>query len=112
VKKTYEVSDGEATLTLEIDTAVLSAELATMINNFWHGSKQVLERSGGDIYQAVARRAARPLFIFLSQGFTSEGAMDSLCDSEGWPPISQLGIKMVDSYLPTFNATDVKIDVR
>lgn len=111
MKKRYKLEAGmDTSITLDIDTATLTAELAAEINKFWAGAREVLAESDGDVHQAVARRAAGPLLGFLWDGFHPEAAVSELAQSEGWPPDEVLaGIRIVDHELPELGPLDFEV---
>lgn len=51
----------------------MTADFAKEINDFWSGSEDVLDASDGCVFQAVARRAAGPLLMFLREGRPDDG---------------------------------------
>lgn len=111
MKKRYKLESGmDTSITLEVDTGVLSEELAAEINAFWTGADRVLDESNGDVFQAVARRAAGPLIGFLCDGYHSDGAVAQLSDCEGWPPEeTHGGIAIVDHELPDLGPLDFTV---
>lgn len=111
MKKRYKLEAGmDTSITLDIDTEVITEALAREINGFWTSAEDVLEESGGDVFQAAARRAAGGLIGFLFDGFTTDGAVSELSESEGWPPDEVLtGIRIVDHDLPEFGSLDFTV---
>jgi len=103
MKRRFELSSGiDLTITLDIDTDVMTPELAKEINSFWAGADDVLDASEGDVIQAVARRAAGPLLATLLDDWIPQYALDELGKSEGWP--EKHGITIVDHDLPNMDS--------
>jgi len=97
--KKYRITSGmDLELTLGIDTDVLSEELAHEINDFWAGADEILEASDNDVYQAVVRRAANPIWNELLNDWDGVWALEQLGKSEGWP--ERHGITILDYELP------------
>lgn len=108
MKKRYKLETGlDTSITLEIDTAKISEDLAREINAFWVEADFILALSHGDVYQAVARRAAGPLLGYLLDGCHSVGAVASLLADEGWLGIE--GIMIVDHDIPCLGADDFAV---
>lgn len=102
MKKRYKLETGlDTSITLEIDTAKISEDLAREINAFWVEADFILTLSRGDVYQAVARRAAGPLLSYLLDGWHSDGAVASLLADEG--------IMIVDHDIPCLGADDFAV---
>lgn len=100
MKKRFQlIADNDTSITLEIDTDKMTAELAKEVNNFWSGARYVLEASDGCVFQAVARRAASALLVMLIEGSSWEGAIYELSEREGWPG-GDMGIAIIDHETP------------
>lgn len=105
MKKRYKLESGMDTgITLEIDTTKMTAEIAGLVNEFWSGAESVLDASEGDVFQAVARRAAGPLLGYLLDGYHARGAVEVLAEQEGWPSREHLGITIIDHDFPDLEA--------
>jgi hypothetical protein len=96
----FKLDSGDTYITLSIDEKALTKEMATECNNFWSGSQDVLRASSGDVYEAVARRAAGRLIQNLLEGFNERGAVQELLDSEGWPNTGSMCIRVLDYAIP------------
>jgi hypothetical protein len=107
---------------LEVDTAILTPELATEINSFWGSDKLRLAEQGGDIVQTVVRLfGARAIFSMQADGGAdfSEGAEGSSefwtkrvleLQVEGWPDFERLGIRIVQAYVTAADYFDVALE--
>ena len=108
MKKRYKLESGfDTTITLEIDTDKIPEDLARRTNAFWMYADHVLSLSDGDVFQAVARRAAGPLLGYLLDGFTEDGAVAQLLGEEGWPGGG--GITIIDHEFPGLSADDFEV---
>ena len=106
MKKRYLLTSGmDTSITLEIDTTKMTAEYAADVNGFWSGAEDVLDASDGDIFQAVARRAAGRLLGYLLDGYNEPGAVETLSEQEGWPDKDHIGITIIDHEIPDLDAT-------
>ena len=94
----------EFSIKLRIDTNLLTKEIASNINDFWGNSERMLKICHGDLYQAVARRAAFDLFYSLIEGYSSDHALQLLSQQEGWPS-ENLGIEILSYDILEFDAT-------
>jgi hypothetical protein len=104
MKRKFKIESGlDTSVTLEIDTDKMTESLAKEVNNFWSYAGDVLTASNGCIFQAVARRAAGPLFGFLMNGRSAIGAVTQLSEQEGWPA-ENIGITIVDYEIPSFDS--------
>lgn len=105
MKKRYKLESGmDTSITLEIDTAVMTEELSTEVNEFWSGAEDVLDASGGDVFQAVARRAAGRLLGYLLDGYNEIAAVSELSEQEGWPGLDMIGITIIDHEIPDLSS--------
>lgn len=110
MKKQYRLDSGmDTSITLEVDTDQLDEATAAEINGFWNGDDDVMERSGGDVYQAVARRAAGPLLTLLICGYSENGAVEELNSREGWPGAKVRWLRIIDSEIPDLDATEFSV---
>lgn len=110
MKKKFKLESGmDISITLEIDTDKMTADLAKEINDFWNGSEDVLDASDGCIFQAVARRAAGPLLSFLMDGYHETGAVMQLSEQEGWPG-ENIGITIIDHEIPCFDSDSFDVE--
>jgi len=110
MKRRFQLSSGfDLTITLDIDTDVMTPDIAQEVSTFWISKDEVSEASDGDVFEAVARYAAGSLLMSLLSGWNSpEIALKELSESEGWP--EQHGITIVDYDLPTFDASALDVD--
>lgn len=112
MKKCYKLETGlDTSITLEFDTAKVSEDLAREINGFWVEAGYILDASGGDVYQAVARRAAGPLLGYLLDGSNIYGAVAALSADEGWPSDLVVWMKILDYEIPALGADDFDVTV-
>lgn len=110
MKRRYKLESGmDTSITLEIDTDKISEEAASEINSFWMGADDVLDDSGGDVHQAVARRAAGPLLSYLLDGYHERGAVETLSGDEGWPDAANGGITIISHEIPSLGASDFEV---
>lgn len=98
----------DISITLSVDTDVMTSEMAAEINAFWSGADEVLEAADGDVIEAVARRAAPRLIHSLVEGWTQKHAVELLSDEEGWP--SNHGITIIDFDLPDWSAENLEVE--
>ncbi|WP_153110105.1 DUF2528 family protein [Propionivibrio limicola] len=111
MKRRFRLEAGLDTgITLDIDTDKITQDVAEQINGFWMGAKHVLNASDGDVIQAVARRAAGCLLMYLMNGYHGVGSVRELSEQEGWPPYDEIGITVVDFDIPSMEADE--FDVR
>lgn len=122
-KRTFRFDAGmDMSVTIEVDLDVLTVDMATAIDEFWAEADEVLAEingfgaaaddvlgaSDGDVIVAATRRAATRLLSTLIDGYTGEWAVTQLCESEGWPPKEQLGMRVVDFELPDLRSAALK----
>ena len=99
----------DVSITLDIDTSVMTEEMAAEVNAFWHGKEEVLRAAGGDVIQAVARRAAIPLLHTLLSGCNKRFVVvQTFADREGWP--QPTGISVVDYEIPELDACSLELE--
>ena len=90
MKRTYLITYGlDSNIALSIDT---DKETAERINEFWSDAEYL----DGDVFEAVARRAASQLLRFIFNGLTRKQAVDALHDLDGWPSPVELRIEVID----------------
>lgn len=110
MKKRYRLESGmDTSITVEIDTDKIPESMAAEINSFWIQADDVLEASDGDVFQAVARRAAGPLLLYLLDGYHEAGAAEMLLCNEGWPGVEVGGIAVIDHEIPVLSAVDFDV---
>lgn len=110
MKKRYKIEAGlDITITLEIDTDVMTAELAEEINEFWNGAKEILAASDGDVFQAVARRATYALVQGLMRGYSDDIVVPMLGNEEGWPGADAMGMEILDYDIPDLRASELNV---
>lgn len=98
----------DTTIVLDVDTSLMTEEMAQEVNNFWACAKEVLASADGDVIQAAARRAAPQLIMELINGWTPEHAAHLLGEQEGWP--KEHGIKIVAADIPEFDAEHLVLE--
>ncbi|MGE3348162.1 MAG: DUF2528 family protein [Ramlibacter sp.] len=111
-------------VTLEVDPAVLTLEMAAEINNF-HGpimAELRLADQNGDLLATVARMfGACALFCMAADGGAQieEGEAEAAAlyvnntlvqEHEGWPTYEELGIRIVSAYVAAPNYHDVTLE--
>lgn len=104
-------------LVLELDTAILTEEMAHEINDFRSESESRLDTCEGDIFRVVGRMFALGAFGYMAEiggAFITDRDLGrefvrSILDrfSEGWPDIETLGISIVEAYVPSFDFNDL-----
>ena len=110
MNRRYRLTSGlDTVITIEIDDEKIPIEMAREINGFWSSADEVLDASGGDVFQAVARRAAGQLLGFLIDGYNEAGAVSELLDSEGWPGSENGGITIVSHEIPQLGPLDFDV---
>ena len=110
MNKRYKLESGmDTSITLEIDTDKIHEDVAREINAFWMGADEVLDESDGDVFQAVARRAAGPLLGYLLDGYHQRGAVEKLAGDEGWPDAANGGITIIDHEIPSLASSDFEV---
>lgn len=121
--KRYQVSfDDDASVTLEVNTEVLTVDLAHIINSFWSGAEERIVEQGMDVVLAVVR-----LFgVCAIQSMTHEEAGDFDVHNvnassywtdrviemqvEGWPDAEGLGIRIIEANLrPSYDYFDAEL---
>jgi hypothetical protein len=122
--KKYRVTDeAENYVELQVDTDVLTPELATEINKFWGNAESRLDEENGDVVAVVARLfGALALQYFQHKGGFSLGHVlteparlhwtNRVIDfsMEGWPSTSfELGIKIVDALVVPVDFDTVRL---
>jgi len=110
MKKRYKLESGmDTSITLEIDTDKITEASAHDINAFWSGAEEVLDASDGDVFQAVARRAAGPLLSYLLDSYHERGAVAALARDEGWPDVADGGLTIIDHEIALLGAEDFDV---
>ena len=95
----------DLSITLVIDTDILDDGFAAEIAGFWSSKDDVMDASGGDPYQAVARYAAPWLWASLLDGDSPASAIKQLHEQEGWCiPGDTLGIAIASYEIPDMDA--------
>jgi Protein of unknown function (DUF2528) len=108
--KEFRVGAGDdLSITLHIDTSVMTETLAKEVNGFWGGAEEVLRESKGCIFQAVARRAAGPLLSYLMDGYGLTSAVSQLADQEGWPK-ENIGITVIWYEIPDLDPISLSVE--
>lgn len=125
--KKFKVGDEfrDMTVTLEVDTAKLDVERATLINEFWGDADRRLSSENGDVVRAVVRYfGLQAILIMLEYGGISFGAANRLGSAywsekvyelEGWggadeTPYGFCGIRVIgaDVDAPDFNTVELE----
>ena len=121
--KTWRVSayrTGDDVL-LRVDHGVLTPELAYRINGFWSAGALRLIEEGGDVVRTVIRLfGAGALQHLLKEGGASFGTDNetagTICTGstmdwlgEGWPPVGDLGIRIVAASVNAISFSDVDL---
>lgn len=111
--RSFKIDNGfDLSITLDIDTAVFTAEMAQETARFWSSKDEVLAASDDDDYQAVARYAAGRLWGFMIDGYNERGALEQLHKEEGWCyRVQSLGITIRDHEIPHFDAACYEVEV-
>lgn len=109
--RSFKLENGmDLSITLDIDTSILTPDYAHEIACFWASKDEVLAASDDDDYQAVARYAASRLWRYLLDGHSEAGAVAILHEQEGWClPGDSLGITIRDYDIPSFDAADYEV---
>ena len=104
-------------LVLEMDTAVLSEEMAHEINSFLSEADSRLSACDGDVYRVVGRMFALGAFgymaeiggSFIDDRDVGREFVPSVIDrfAEGWPAAHASGISIVEAYVPSFDFHDL-----
>lgn len=87
---------------LDIDTSIVTEEIANQVVTFWASWEEVAEVSG-NVWEGVARYAASRLIPQMLDGYTPNAALRDLHDQEGWCWPGAFGITIVDYDLPDFS---------
>lgn len=93
----------DVSLTLEIDTKVVTEEIANSVATFWSNKEEMAEVAA-DVWEATARYAASELVPLLIEGYTPKGATEELHEQEGWCWPGDFGIHVIDWELPDLSA--------
>lgn len=111
----YEASDCD--LRIEIDTSVLTSGMADDINQFLSNAAERLHTCDGDVYRVVGR-----LFALAAIGYMQRIGGASISDvsigtdfvksilrdqGEGWPRFEELGIQILEAYVPSIDFFDL-----
>ncbi len=99
----------DISITLEIDTKVVTEELANNVATFW-SNKDEVEEVSADVWEATARLAANELIPLLVEGYTPKGAAKELHEREGWCWPGELGIHIIDWELPDLSAQGLECE--
>lgn len=110
-KRTFKLYHGfDFSITLEIDTAILTPQYANDMACFWGSHEEVCDASNGDDYEAVARYAAPRLWLYMMYyGYHAEGAVASLKEQEGWLSEGDW-LRVVDHEVPSLAAADLEVE--
>ena len=104
--KRYKIECGfDFSITLAINTDILTEDMVTEMNNFWGNRDRMMRASNGDVYQAIARRAALALFNSLFEGYDAQQSLQLLSQQEGWYPEIR-SIHIIDYDIPNLDAED------
>ncbi|WP_182212398.1 DUF2528 family protein [Stenotrophomonas acidaminiphila] len=110
--RSFKIDNGmDLSITLDIDTSILTPDYAHETARFWASKDDVLAASDDDDYQAVARYAASDLWRYLIDGYNEAGALRQLHEQEGWCyPGDSVGITIRDYEIPSFYAADHEVE--
>ena len=104
MKKRYKLESGmDLSITLEIDTDKISEELARKLSSFGLEGDRIL-----DAHQALARRVAGPLLVYLLDGYHEREAVEYLVD-EGWLYEANGGIAIIEHKIPPLSSSDFEV---
>lgn len=125
--KKFKVGDyfRDMTVTLEVDTAKLDVERATLINEFWSDADRRLSAEDGDVVRAVVRYfGLQAILIMLEHGGISFSSAnkggsaywsEKVCELEGWgdadeTPYGFCGIRIIaaDVDAPNFHSVELE----
>jgi len=114
MKKRYILDSNDLSITLEIDTALITLELAHQMNEFLGNASDCLDASDGDIYQVVACYAAVILLKSLINGCTTGESIRQLSREKGFLFCSDGGMTIIDYDAPklsfgTFNVREIPV---
>ena len=114
----FKYSHDESDLVLEVDTSILTEAMAHEINNFLSEASSRLQTCDGDIYRVVARLFALGAFGYMAEiggAYIDDRAVgrefvNSILSkfAEGWPDADELGIFIVEAYVPSFDFNDLR----
>lgn len=122
--KKFKVSHNDDNeVTLEVDTTILTTELATVINEFWGHAGLRLSEQHGDVVQVVARMFG----VAAIRAMDAEGGL-SFSESdvnaskhwtafvldrevEGWPKPDNLGMRITSANVYVAEYFSVLLDV-
>lgn len=120
--KKYQVCVEGNSVTLEVDTQILTTELAIAINSFWSGSKERLHAQGMDVVLAVVRLFGVNAICCMRDETAKDFDIHDIDASrywtkrvlkvqeEGWPDADGLGIRIVAADLmPDFDYFDAEL---
>jgi len=110
-------------LVLEVDSTVLTVELASEINDFLSNAKWRLAAQAGNVVETAIRMFASAAFSYMQAEGGSEfdeweteratawgkGVIES--QGEGWPAYESLGIRLVRAYVVSACYDEVSIDL-
>lgn len=122
--KRYQISfEDESSVTLEVNTEVLTVALAHIINSFWGDAKERVVAQGMDVVLAVVRlfgaRAVQGLTRAEASDFDVHNANASSywtdrvieLQIEGWPGAEGLGIRIIAASLrPAYDYFDAELE--
>jgi hypothetical protein len=113
MKKLYKVTTDHldpVEVTVEVDHAVLTEEMATHINKFLTGAGGRLAMAKGNVIHAVVQMAAAHYIHSMLNGYNEFGATCRLEEEEGWPPApSPIRCVRVEN-LPEFDSEAFSIE--
>jgi hypothetical protein len=110
-------------ITLEVDTSVLTEQLATEINTFWSGATDRLQAESGDVVRAVVRLFGACVVKFMhcdgwADVYENQNDLRAMLlrdvlreQYEGWPDAQGLGISIVSALVQTPSFDSVGLEV-
>ena len=110
-KRTFKLDSGlDFSITLEIDTNILTPQFAHDMACFWSSHKEVRDAANGDDYEAVARYAAPRLWLYMMyDGYHEEGAVATLKEQDGWLSEGDW-IRVVDHDVPDLDPAYLEVE--
>lgn len=109
----------DAEVTLQVDHDVLTPDLAMLINSFWSGAEDRLEKENGDVVRAVVHLfGSCAISFFMSDGGAQMGGGDNRywtervikAQHEGWPDVESLGILICAVSVSSVGYDDVSLE--
>lgn len=117
----FKVYDGDAEVVLAVDRAVLTPELATLINDFWGEASSRLNAQDGDVVLTVVRLFGSVTIAHMLSESAHFGMNNSNMSTywtkrvlelehEGWPNAEGLGIRIIEACVDVPDFLSVEIE--